>query len=87
MSKVVRIVMDHRASFIRCKTISDAASRIFNRRPNALIIMSARWRSIKNSDDAVPAPLYLTLHDGSRAWMSFDWDAMNRLHVKGFISG
>jgi len=31
-------------------------------------------------DDAALALLYLTLHDGSRAWKSFDWDAMNRLH-------
>jgi Mn-dependent DtxR family transcriptional regulator len=25
------------------------------------------------------------LHDGGRAWKSFDWDAMNRLHEKGLI--
>jgi hypothetical protein len=37
-------------------------------------------------DEAVLALLYLTLHDGARAWKSFDWDAMNRLHEKGFIS-
>ena len=37
-------------------------------------------------DDAVLALLYLTLHDGTRAWKSFDWDAMNRLHEKGFLS-
>jgi hypothetical protein len=37
-------------------------------------------------DEAVLALLYLTLHDGVRAWKSFDWDAMNRLHEKGFIS-
>jgi len=37
-------------------------------------------------DEAVLAPLYRTLHDGVRAWKSFDWDAMNRLHEKGFIS-
>jgi hypothetical protein len=36
-------------------------------------------------DDAVLALLYLTLHDGSRAWKSFDWNAMNRLFEKGFI--
>lgn len=36
-------------------------------------------------DEAVLALLYLTLHDGTRAWKSFDWDAMNRLHEKGFI--
>jgi hypothetical protein len=31
-------------------------------------------------DDAVLALLYLTLHDGDRAWKGFDWDAMDRLH-------
>ena len=37
-------------------------------------------------DDAVLALLYLTLHEGRRAWKGFDWEAMNRLHEKGFIS-
>jgi uncharacterized protein DUF6429 len=37
-------------------------------------------------DEAVLALLYLTLHEGDGAWKSFDWDAMNRLHEKGFIS-
>jgi hypothetical protein len=37
-------------------------------------------------DDAVLALLYLTLHDGACAWRSFDWDALNRLHEKGYIS-
>ncbi|HEV8714310.1 MAG TPA: DUF6429 family protein [Candidatus Binatia bacterium] len=37
-------------------------------------------------DEAVLALLYLTLHDGARAWKSFDWEAMNRLHEKGYIS-
>ncbi|MCZ7649585.1 MAG: DUF6429 family protein [Planctomycetota bacterium] len=37
-------------------------------------------------DEAVLALLYLTLHHKERAWKSFDWDAMNRLHEKGFIS-
>jgi hypothetical protein len=36
-------------------------------------------------DEAVLALLYLTLHDGCRAWKSFDWDAMSRLHKKGLI--
>lgn len=36
-------------------------------------------------DESVLALLYLTLHDGSRAWKSFDWDAMNRLYEKGLI--
>jgi len=37
-------------------------------------------------DDAVLALLYLGLHDGVRAWKGFDWDAMNRLHERGYIS-
>ncbi|MEX0708414.1 MAG: DUF6429 family protein [Woeseia sp.] len=37
-------------------------------------------------DESVLALAYLTLHDGVRVWKSFDWDAMNRLHEKGFIS-
>jgi hypothetical protein len=37
-------------------------------------------------DDAVPALLLLGLHEGDRAWKSFDWDAMGRLHARGFIS-
>jgi Domain of unknown function (DUF6429) len=37
-------------------------------------------------DEAVLALLYLGLHGGQRVWKSFDWDAINRLHAKGFIS-
>ena len=37
-------------------------------------------------DEAVLALLYLTLHDNRRAWKSHDWNAMNRLHEKGYIS-
>lgn len=37
-------------------------------------------------DQAVLALLRLGLHDGTRAWKSFDWDAMARLHEKGYIS-
>ena len=37
-------------------------------------------------DDVVLALLYFGLHDGARAWKSFDWDAMDRLHEKGYIS-
>jgi len=40
----------------------------------------------KKIDDTVLALLHLTLHDGTRAWKGFDWDTMNRLHQKGFIS-
>jgi hypothetical protein len=36
-------------------------------------------------DEMVLALLYLTLHDGNRAWKGHDWDAMGRLHAKGMI--
>ena len=42
-------------------------------------------------DEAVLALMFLTLHDErgfpsmSRAWKSFDWDAMGRLHAKDLI--
>ncbi len=37
-------------------------------------------------DEAVLALLYLGRHDGDRTWKSYDWDAMNRLHEKGYIT-
>jgi hypothetical protein len=37
-------------------------------------------------DDMVLALLYLGLPDGARAWKGFDWDAMDRLHEKDYIS-
>jgi hypothetical protein len=37
-------------------------------------------------DDAVLALLFLGLHNGARAWKGFDWEAMNRLHERGYIS-
>jgi hypothetical protein len=37
-------------------------------------------------DRAVLALLYLGLHDEYRAWKGFDWDALARLHAKGYIS-
>jgi hypothetical protein len=37
-------------------------------------------------DDAVLALLHLGLHGKHRAWKGFDWDAMNRLYEKGYIS-
>jgi Domain of unknown function (DUF6429) len=36
-------------------------------------------------DEMVLALLFLTLHDGYRAWKGHDWDAMDRLHKKGMI--
>ena len=37
-------------------------------------------------DEAILALLFLGRHDGMRAWKSFDWGAMERLHTKGLIS-
>ncbi len=37
-------------------------------------------------DDAILALLRLGLHAEHRAWKSFDWGSMERLHEKGFIS-
>jgi len=37
-------------------------------------------------DNATLALLCLGLHDRQRAWKSFDWDVMKRLHERGFIS-
>jgi hypothetical protein len=42
-------------------------------------------------DEMVLALLTLGITDedewgGARAWKSFDWDAMDRLHAKGYIS-
>ena len=37
-------------------------------------------------DEAVLALLYLGLHETARTWKSFDWDAMQRLHGKGYIT-
>lgn len=36
-------------------------------------------------DNAVLALLQLTLHDGRRAWKTFDWHVMDRLYRKGMI--
>ncbi|MBB3160368.1 DUF6429 family protein [Rhizobium laguerreae] len=37
-------------------------------------------------DDAVLALLWLTLHDGDRAWKGFDWGVMDHLHQKDLIA-
>jgi hypothetical protein len=37
-------------------------------------------------EEAVLALLYLSLHETARAWKNFDWEAMERLHAKGYIT-
>lgn len=38
-------------------------------------------------DQTVLALLALGRHEGYRAWKSFDWESMGRLHQKGYITG
>jgi hypothetical protein len=37
-------------------------------------------------DEMTLALLWLGLHEECRVWKGFDWDAMDRLHAKGYIS-
>ncbi|MFC4346153.1 DUF6429 family protein [Cupriavidus numazuensis] len=48
-------------------------------------LFGAHVSNTESIDEAVLALLYLNLCDQNRAWKSFDWAAMNRLHEKGFI--
>lgn len=47
------------------------------------------WYDVDRVDDAVLALLYLTSfrdeYDSVRAWKAHDWEALNRLHEKGYI--
>ena len=40
-------------------------------------------------DELTMALMYLTVHErtafGARAWKGFDWDTLDRLHLKGLI--
>jgi len=36
-------------------------------------------------DETVLALLWLTLHDGHRAWKGHDWNVLARLHHRGYI--
>ena len=38
------------------------------------------------ADELALALLYLTLHDGARAWKGLDWDVLDHLHARGFIA-
>jgi len=44
------------------------------------------WVDEERIDEAGLALLWLTLHDGRRAWKGFDWAALGRLHAKGLIA-
>ena len=54
-----------------------------------LVLPCVRWimdYDENKVDEVVLALLWLTLHEGDRAWKSHDWDALDRLHAKGLIS-
>jgi hypothetical protein len=40
----------------------------------------------ERAGDLVLALMQLTLHEERRAWKSFDWDVMNDLYERGFIT-
>lgn len=40
----------------------------------------------ERAGDLVLALMHLTLHDGDRTWKSYDWDVMNGLFERGFIT-
>jgi len=46
------------------------------------------WGSIDwdRVDQAALALMLLGLHEGWRSWKGFDWEVLNRLHEKGFIT-
>jgi len=37
-------------------------------------------------EEVVLALMFYSLHDGSRAWKSYDWGVLDRLHENGFIA-
>ena len=41
---------------------------------------------LERVDEAALALMLLGLHDGWRTWKGFDWEVLNRLHEKGFIT-
>ena len=60
-----------------------------------IAILSYLWYKIAMNynkdkvDDMTLALLHLVMFDdkyGTRAWKGFDWETMNRLHEKGYIS-
>lgn len=40
---------------------------------------------VEKIDEAALALLYLTVHEGYRAWKGLDWEISGRLHAKALI--
>jgi len=53
---------------------------------NCGVCGGAREIDKRKVDESVLAVHWLTLHEECRVWKSIDWEAMDRLHEKGFIS-
>lgn len=65
--------------------ITESIDRLFKR----IYITSMAQYKKEKVDEMVLALLHLTssrAHDVVRAWKSHDWDALDRLHQKGYIS-
>ena len=60
--------------------LKDLGKRILPRSPGI------RLMPLRRKQSCSLVLLYLTLHDGARAWKSFDWESLNRLHAKGLIA-
>ena len=67
--------------------LSNFSMRCVSYPPSSALL--AVWANDK-VDEMVMALLYLTRWEeaawGARAWKSHDWDALDRLHAKGYIS-
>ena len=65
------------------KTTADDATAVKNVPPENAAGLEL---DVQKVEEAALAILALTLHDGNRAWKSFDWATMEALHQRGWIS-
>jgi tetratricopeptide (TPR) repeat protein len=86
--EAIAYASDAGAAWAACPGALDwlAKTRVKRASPSSEESRDARSPDEGRIDDTVLALLYLGLHDGNRAWKSFDWDAMDRLHARGLIS-
>lgn len=50
-----------------------------------VVLFAIMEHDLQKIDKAVLALMYLTVHDGCRAWKTFDWEATDRLYRQGLI--
>ena len=66
--------------------VADALAGSFREAGDSLDKENEDEPDLDRIDEAVLALLARGLHDGARAWKTFDWEALDRLHAKGLIS-